>query len=286
MPTAYNGEIGLAYEVDPTAGEPILLLCGGFVQMIHWPEELLGGLRERGFQLARFDNRDNGRSTHCAEGPAYSLRDMAEDAVAVLDALGWFSAHILGISLGGMIGQVLAVHHPERVRSLCSVSSAPGAGLRISRPKLGKMFRILAMSAKKPKTTEGRIEHSIALYRLLTTPRYPVDEQRLRALFAEGEPEDPAGGMRNLAAMKASGDRRAELAGITAPTLVVHGDKDPMQSPKAGRATAEAIPGARLRLFPDVGHAFPAQLWPQVLDELDDLLGRAPHGSAEPTTGA
>lgn len=284
MNKAHNGGIELAYECDPDPGTPILLLCGGFVQMIHWPDELLDDLRTRGFQVARFDNRDNGYSTHCAEKPPYSLRDMAGDAVAVLDALGWSSAHLLGISLGGMIGQVMAVHHPARVRSLTSVSSAPGAGLRISRPKPGKFLKVLAMSAKKARTPEQELDNGVAMFRLLSTPEYPVDEPRLRELIARAKEvsDDPKGGMRNLAAMKASGDRRAELTRIQVPSLIVHGEQDPLQSPKAARETAEAIPGARLRLFPKVGHVFPAQLWPQVLDELSELLSEQPSYPSNP----
>lgn len=278
MPIAKNGDVEIAYEVlDPTPGEPLLLVSGSFAQMIHWPDELLAGLAVRGFRTAMFDNRDAGRSTHCAHLPQYTLRDMADDAVAVLDALGWSSAHILGPSLGGMIGQVMAVHHPDRVRSLTSVSAAPGYGYRISRPRPGRALKIISVALTAGKGREAAIELAVRLYPLMTTPEYPLDEQRLRDLAARAydiDP-DPTGGRRQLAAVKASGDRRAELARVTAPTLIVHGDHDPMQSPSAGRATAAAIPSARLRILPNVGHALPPELWAQVLDELRDLLDSA-----------
>lgn len=138
MPTVRNGDIEIAYElVDDTGANPMLLLSGSFTQMIHWHDELLDGLVARGFAVARFDHRDSGRSTHCADLPQYNLRDMADDAVAVLDALGWSSAHVFGPSLGGMIGQVMAVHHPDRVRSLTSISAAPGWACASAGPACG-----------------------------------------------------------------------------------------------------------------------------------------------------
>lgn len=257
----------------------MLLVGGNFTQMIHWPDEFLAALAARGFQAARFDNRDSGRSTHCADRPHYTLRDMAGDAVAVMDALGWPSAHVLGPSLGGMIGQVMAVHHPDRVRSLTSISAAPGWGLRFSRPRLRTLVGILALAARRPADRAAAVEQTVRMFRLLTTPRYPVDEAWLRDVTGRAYDiaHDRAAGMRQQAACKASGDRRAELARVVAPTLVVHGDRDPAQSLRAGRATAAAIPGARLRILPDVGHYIPPQLWPEILDELCDLLRAVDH---------
>lgn len=277
MPKIRNGPVEIAYErAGPVDGAPMLLVCGNFTQMLHWPDEMLNDLAARGFQVAMFDNRDSGRSTHCEELPPYTLRDMADDAVAVLDALGWASAHIVGPSLGGMIGQVMAVHHPDRVRSLTSISSAPGWGLRISRPRWGTALKILTVAAKPATGRDATVEKTVRMFRLMTTPRYPIDEQQVREVTvrAYAIADDTKGGMRQQAAAKASGDRRGELAQIRVPTLVVHGDKDTMQSPAAGRATAAAIPGARLCMLPEVGHALPAELWPQVFDELCDLLGR------------
>lgn len=275
MPTTRNGDVEIAYElVGDAQGSPMLLVSGAYMQMIEWPEEVLAALAARGFQVARFDNRDSGRSTHCDKLPKYTLREMADDAVAVLDALGWSSAHILGASLGGMIGQVMAVHHPDRVRSLTSISSAPGAGIRISRPRWRTLAKIIAISAKGGKGKDAAVEQAVRLFPLLTTPEYPIDVRHVREVtaLAYDIADDSKGGMRQQAAIRASGDRRGELAQVQAPTLVVHGDKDPLQSPRAGRATAEAIPGARLCMLPDVGHTTPPQLWPQVLDELCEML--------------
>lgn len=289
MPTTRNGDVDLAYErIGDSRGNPMLLICGNFTQMIQWPEELLDGLAERGFQTAVFDNRDSGHSTHCDNLGKYTLRDMADDAVAVLDALGWSSAHVMGPSLGGMIGQVMAVHHPERVRSLTSISAAPGASLRISRPRLRTILKVLAVSARGGRGKEAEIERAVRMFPLMTTPEYPIDEQRLREItaLAYDIADDSKGGMRQQAAMRASGDRRAELAGVRAPTLVAHGDKDPMQSPHAARATVEAIPGARLRMLANVGHALPPKLWPTVLDELRDMLNEQPEPDGQRPTPA
>jgi pimeloyl-ACP methyl ester carboxylesterase len=275
MQMARNGDVELAYElVHDTPGRPMLLLSGNFTQMIHTSGELLDGLAARGFQAAQFDNRDSGRSTHLPDGPKYDLRDMADDAVAVLDALGWPSAHVLGASLGGMIGQVMAVHHPTRVRSLTSISSAPYWGLRHNRPRLRTLLKILPAVAARPADRAASIEQTMRIFRLMTTPEYPLDEAWLRDVTARAYDiaNDPAAGMRQQAAINACGDRRAELARVAVPTLVVHGDRDPMQRLRSGRATAAAIPGARLRILPDVGHVIPPQLFPVILDELVDML--------------
>jgi pimeloyl-ACP methyl ester carboxylesterase len=275
MRTARNGSIELAYElVHDTPGQPMLLVCGNFTQMIHAPAELVDGLGARGFQVARFDNRDSGRSAHCPDGPKYTLRDMADDAVAVLDALGWSSAHVLGASLGGMIGQVMAVHHPDRVRSLTSISSAPGWGARISRPRWRTVLRILAIAGRKAKGKEASVEQTVRVLRLMATPEHPLDEQWARDVTARAYDiaHDTAAGMRQQAAAKASGDRRGELARVRVPTLVVHGDRDPGQSLHAGRETARVIPGARLKILPGVGHYVPPGLWPEILDDLRDMV--------------
>ncbi|MBO0881626.1 MAG: alpha/beta hydrolase [Mycobacterium sp.] len=275
--TARNGAVELAYQTtgDP-AGTPALLLCGNAMQQIQWPAAVLGGLVERGFQVARFDNRDCGRSTHCAELPTYTLRDMADDAVAVLDALGWTSAHLVGVSLGGMIAQVMAVHRASRVRSLTSISSAPGWGMRISRPRLRTAIKAIALGRKAGKGREAAIESAVQLYRLIGSPDYPLNEPWVREVVGRAYDiaHDPAGDLRQLNAIKASGDRRRELARVTAPTLIVHGENDPLQSIKAGRATTAAIPGARLITLPRAGHLTPDTLWPTILDEISALANR------------
>ena len=273
--TAHNGDVSLAYRVmgDP-GGEPMLLLCGNNVQMGQWPDELVSGLLGAGMQVAMFDNRDCGHSTHCADRPAYDLRDMARDAIAVLDAVGWHDAHLFGVSLGGMIGQVMAVHHPERVRTLTSVSSAPGWGLRISRPRLRTVIKIVNLVRRAGTGRDAAGDVAVGLFRLMGAPGQAIDEARVRedALAAYDIDADPKAGGRQLAAGKAGGDRRAELAGVAAPTLVVHGREDPLQSIRAGRATAAAIPGARILELPGAGHVLPGDAWPPVLRAVEELV--------------
>lgn len=283
--TAHNGEVEIAYEtIGPPTGTPLLLVGGGATQMIHWPGEFCAALVERGFHVARFDNRDSGRSTHCGDLPAYTLREMADDTAAVLDGLGWASAHIVGISLGGMIGQVMAVHYADRVRSLTSMSSAPAWGWRASRPRLRTVLTVIALARRAGTGREAAAEHWVQLLRVIGSPGYPPDEEWARdvAMRAYDIAHDPAGDRRQLAAARASGDRRAELARVRAPTLVVHGQDDPLQSVKAGRATARAVPGAWLVTYPGVGHDLaPRALWPRLLDDICTVAAQADNTSID-----
>jgi pimeloyl-ACP methyl ester carboxylesterase len=285
---ARHGDIELAYErIGPPTGEPLLLISG-ISQMLIWPDEAIAGLVDHGFQVVRFDNRDTGLSTHLhhagrpskldlllrpTRAAPYHLTDLADDAVAVLDALGWHSAHIVGESLGGMIAQVMAVHHPDRVRTLTSIGAGPAP--RIGGPTIGTLLRILVLARKPVNSAEDYADHIVALEPLAGSPDYPQDETRLRDLgrrsYERGH--DQAGVERLSAALQASGDRRGELAGIRVPTLVVHGLADKMARPVAGRATAAAIPGARLVTFPGMPSNIPVELWPEVIDEITTLAG-------------
>lgn len=272
--TAVNGPVSLAYRVlgEPDA-EPLLLICGMGTQMLHWPDELVTGLVERGFRVAMFDNRDSGRSTHCAELAPYDLDDMAADALAVLDALGWPGAHLVGVSLGGMIGQALAVRHPSRVRTLTSISSAPGWGMRISRPNPLTTWKIIALARRAGEGRAAAADHAVALFGLLGAPGQALDEEWLRdtTLRAYDIAHDPTAGRRHLAACRAGGDRRKALGAVRAPTLVVHGRDDPAQSvTAAGRATAEAIPGARFMTVAG-GHVLPADAWREITPAIAEL---------------
>jgi pimeloyl-ACP methyl ester carboxylesterase len=285
--TTHNGETEIAYEtIGPDGGVPLMLICGNDTQMIHWPDAFCGALVDRGFQVVRFDNRDAGRSSNCRERPPYTLADMAADAVAVLDALGWPTAHLVGISLGGMIGQVMAVHYPTRVRSLTSMSSAPAWSLRVSRPRIRTLLGVVRIARGAGEGREAAGETWVRLLRLIGSPGYPFDEDQARAVAmrAYDIAHDPTAVRRQQAAIKASGDRRAELSRVRTPTLVVHGEADPMQSPVAGRATADAIPGARLVTYPGVGHDLvPEPLWPQLFDEIVELAARADAAGTAPT---
>jgi pimeloyl-ACP methyl ester carboxylesterase len=297
MPAAHNGEVVLAYEtLGPPDGVPLLLISGTGVQMLIWPDEFCTALADCGFQLARFDNRDTGLSTHLTAQAApgwlkvllypasapYRLDDMAGDAVAVLDALGWPSAHIVGTSLGGMIAQVLAIRHPARVRTLTSIMSTPSA--RIGTMSTIAVMRVLAQLAGHPATSpEQAADQAVTLKRAIGSPGYPLDEALVRDIAGRSFARDPGtddADLRQRAAVVASGDRRRALAGLRLPTLVIHGQQDPMIRPRAGRATAAAIPGAKLASYPGMGHDLPRELWPTIVAEISALAGQpAPAGA-------
>jgi len=296
---ARNGDIVLAYETfGPPGGEPLLLISGTGAQMLIWPEDFCAALARRGFRVARFDNRDTGLSTHLTGAPApgwltamlrpsaapYRLADMADDALAVIDALGWPGAHVVGASLGGMIAQALAIRHPGRVRTLTSIMSTPSARIA-TMPTLAAM-RALARAAGTPVTSPDQAgDQAVALKRTIGSPGYPLDEETVRDIAGRSFQRHPGAGpddQRQRAAVIASGDRRSALAGLRIPALVIHGDQDPVIRPQGGRATARAIPGARLITYPGMGHDLPAALWPSIVAEICALTACP---AADPAAG-
>ena len=282
-----NG-IELAYErLGDPSGQPLLLVMGLSMQMIHWDDALCGMLIDRGFHLVRFDNRDVGHSTQI-DAPVpdvrralvggkinapYLLSDMAADAVGLLDHLGIESAHVVGASMGGMIAQTMAIEHPERVSSLTSIMSTTG-DRRVGRPKL-RVLRVLLKRA--PAEKEAFVEYFVRMFRLIGSPGFPYDADRIReeaaATFERGY--HPAGSGRQLAAIMASGDRTEKLRGLRVPTTVIHGRNDPLVPFKGGRATAAAIPGANFLAIPGMGHNLPESAWPQVVDAIAETASRA-----------
>lgn len=280
--------IRLCYErIGDPAGEPILLIAGLGQQLHAWPDEFCADLAARGYSVVRFDNRDAGRSTHLPYQPPgpvamflkrfgphqYHLGDMARDVMGLLDALGLDSAHVAGMSLGGMIAQTLAAHAPWRVRSLASVMSTTGAP-KIGRPALSTWRHLLGQA---PATRGEAIDQELTIYRHIGSHGFPLDERWIRATAgrAWGRDPEPAGADRQLAAIFASGDRTRELAAITAPAVVIHGDRDLMVHPTGGTATAAAIPGARLETIPGMGHDLPRGAWPRLVDLIDANARRA-----------
>jgi pimeloyl-ACP methyl ester carboxylesterase len=287
---AHNGKVSLAYEVfGPSSGTPLLLLMGLGMQMLLWHNDFCRALVARRFQVARMDNRDVGLSTHLTDlgepslfdmivrpraAARYSLSDMAGDAIAVLDDLGWETANIVGGSLGGMIAQTLAIEHPRRARSLTSIASSPSARIGRASAKLGiKVARVLSQPIDSPQQAGQRL---VELYTLIGTPttHYPLDVHWLNDIGAASfqRAYDPAGRLRQQAAMLAARNRGRALSTLTLPTLVMHGTRDPLIKPAGGYATAKAIPGAKLVMMDGVGHgAFPRQVWPTMLDNIADI---------------
>lgn len=281
---ATGGPVSLEYEIhgDPAGGRPLLLIAGLGQQLVIWPGALLRELAGRGYAVAVFDHRDVGRSTHLdgvrvdlaaigsgRAAPPYTIADLAGDAVAVLDAAGWPAAHLLGISMGGMVAQQVALDHPERALSLTSVMSSTGSR-EVGRPTPGAFRAVLSAPPDGP---EGAAEHALALARRIGSPRYPADPRdvRDRAVAAYRRGHDPRGVGRQFAAILGSPDRTGLLGRLRLPALVVHGAEDPLVDPSGGEATAAAIPGARLLILPGMGHDLPPQLWPELLDALDEV---------------
>ena len=241
---------------------PMLLIMGLGFQLVHWPEGFCRLLAADGFRVVRFDNRDAGRSTHLP-GCRYTLEDMAEDAVGLLDALAVGSAHVVGASLGGMVAQTMAIRHPDRVRSLASLMSTTGR--RGAGRTSVRVFRYLL--ARRPRTAEEAGERRVRVFATIgsTGFRQDLDElRRVSALAFQRDPDAREGSRRQLRAVRAAGDRTAALRSLSVPTVVIHGTDDRMCHPSGGRATAAAIPGAQLELVPGLGHDLPPGAWPRL----------------------
>lgn len=263
--------------------------------MVMWPLDLCTTLVERGFRVVRMDNRDSGLSTRLRQYDnlprrrrprAYSIRDMADDVIAVVDALGAASAHLVGGSLGATIAEVAAIHRPERVASLTLLSATPGAKLRLARPKIHTMIKMVKIMRRDVPDAEAAGQQWVDLMRLVGAPAYPLDEDHWRAAgsLAHERGTYPAGSMRHTKAFMRVGDLRPQLATLTMPTLVVQGQADPMQSWRAGKATADAIPGSRFLLYPGVGHDLPRAIWPAVIDEITALATATERTASDPST--
>lgn len=288
---AWNGNVQLAFDTWTGAGEgePLLLIMGLGVSRAWWPEGLCRTLAEHGFAVARYDQRDAGESTHLPpakprlpvtallgrRGEAYTAEDMADDAVAVLDALGWESAHLLGVSLGGAVAQRVAVRHPGRVRTLTSMAAVPGdtAGLRTLRyihlPALARLSRM-----QYPDTKEGTVQAGLAIARFCASPGSPFDEDEARARaerLADAGTRDTQAQSRQIGAQW----HGPAISTITVPTLVLHGQDDPLVRPSAAGVITSRIPGARLVTLPGVGHDIPAPVWHTIGAELRALADNA-----------
>jgi pimeloyl-ACP methyl ester carboxylesterase len=270
-------------------GEPLLLIMGLGGQLIDWPQGLVDELVDRGFRVISYDNRDSGLSTEFETLPPtkgelakavmfrrplrteYTLSDMATDAAGLLDALGIESAHVVGMSMGGMIAQLMAIEHPTRVRTLTSIMSTTGP--YVGRPKWSVIRKTLR---REEPTRDNAIELALEMFRDICGPTFDPDEFRLLAEASVNRSFRPMGTSRQLAAILSGGDRTEALGRLRIPALVIHGMQDPLVQPAGGYATARAIPGARLVMFNDMGHDLPRTRWKEIADEIASIAARAP----------
>ncbi|MEU4422125.1 alpha/beta fold hydrolase [Actinoplanes sp. NPDC024001] len=270
----------ICYRVDgPASAEPLVLIAGLGLDLTSWPQSMVDGFTGAGFRVIRFDNRDAGCSSRIDAPPpgrlrqlfarphpgAYDLGDMAADTVGLLDHLGAGRAHLVGMSMGGMIAQTVAARHPDRVATLTSIFSTTGHR-RVGQPARSTLVR---MARRPARTVDESVRAHLAMLRHIGSAGFPPDDDGERAWAAglwerTGGRAGRQGIPRQISAIQASGDRTAELARITAPTLVIHGDTDRMVHPSGGRATARAIPGARYVEITGMGH----HLSPGVVDRL------------------
>jgi pimeloyl-ACP methyl ester carboxylesterase len=281
--------VRLCYETFGSERDPAVLLVMGLgTQMIAWHADFCARIAERGFFVIRYDNRDVGRSTHLDHrpppttreiltrrhrNPAYTLGDMADDGMGLLDQLDIDAAHVVGASMGGVLAQIMAAWRPDRVRSLVSIMSNTGS-LFSGQPAL-RLYPYFV--AKPPRTKEEYIARLVKVFGIIGSPGFERDEDDLRLLgetaFDRGV--TPTGTGRQLAAIHSSGNRIKELRAIKVPTLVIHGTADLLVRPSGGRATARAIPGARLQLIDGMGHDLPRGAWPRIIDGIVDNAARA-----------
>ena len=300
MPQVRANGIDIEYESFGLESDPLILLIMGFgAQLIHWPEALCQGLAAKGFRVVRFDNRDVGKSTRLADRGTpdtralmaevmaakrpdvpYTLDDMADDAVGLMDALGLARAHVVGASMGGMIAQLVAIKHPDRTKSLISIMSTTGRrdlppG---NRETLSVLFRPPSSSSR-----DDLIDASILVQKALSSPGFPASEAEMRAgaeRRTDRAPFDPAGLARQSAALIAAPPRNALLRELRCPTLVLHGADDPVIPAAAAKDSAESIPGAELVIVPGMGHDFTSALVPVYLKHIGDFVSKIEAGTA------
>jgi proline iminopeptidase len=298
MPTLTANGIRIAFDTtgDPK-GVPLLLIHGIGMQLTAWPEEYVEGLAELGFYVIRFDNRDCGLSTKFEQSGCpnlmlswlkakvgwplalpYTMDDMADDALGVLSALGVARAHVVGVSMGGVIGQLLAARHPGRVLSLTSIMSSSG---RRGLPEPSRPVRkIVQLALARPVNFDSALDRSVAVLRAIGSPAYPTPEKQLRRRAARQLRRNccPTGAARQWLAVTGAGERGDLLRMIKAPTLVIHGAADPLLALAHGVDTAQLIPGSRLEVIEGMGHDLPPQLAERILALIDEHA----HGKMTP----
>ena len=297
MPVASVGKLEFCYETFGNPEDPaVILIMGIACQLIVWPDSLCEGLAAKGYHVIRFDNRDVGLSSKIesagvpdlmaavtaamtgqpVEAP-YTLDDMADDTVGLMSVLGIEKAHIVGVSMGGMIAQLVAIRHPERTKSLVSIMSTTGKrDLPMAKPEVTAAL----MTPPPDQERETLIEFQMKFWRIVGSPKYPATDAELRSLCTRivDRQRYPQGFVRQATAVVASPPRNEALSKVTAPALVLHGAVDPFVPVECGKDTADAIPGAQLSIIDGMGHDYTEALVPVYLSEiggfLDDVEGR------------
>ncbi|MBL8554732.1 MAG: alpha/beta hydrolase [Phenylobacterium sp.] len=278
MPKATNGAISLEYETFGDGAprgtpETVLLINGLGSQMTRWPADFCDRLAARGFRVIRMDNRDTGLSSWL-DGQRYVLKDMAADAMAVLDAAGVRQAHIAGVSMGGMIVQRIAIDYPDRVLSMTSIMSATSGDVQAT----PEAMAVITVAPPDPRADfEAFIANAVKNAVTIGSPGYPWPDGALRerAIAEHARGFNPAGVARQRQAIGADGDRAEALKGLKIPVVVLHGADDPLVQPIGGEQTAAAIPGAELRIIPGMGHDMPPALYDIFLDAITTAAARA-----------
>ncbi|MDQ2700209.1 MAG: alpha/beta hydrolase [Actinomycetota bacterium] len=283
------GDIEIAFDDRGNPDDPAILLVPGLgTQMIYWDDPFCEMLVDRGYRVIRMDNRDNGHSTILRDlgtpgfvpmmlgiprNLRYTMSDMAADGIGVLDHLGIHQAHVAGFSMGGMIVQTMAIEHPGRILSLTSIMSRTGA----YKDALPGAKELVALIKVGPDDLDGFLENMRMLADTIGSPDYPADPEWLRqqgiTAYERGVFRD--GTARQLHAINCQPNRTRDLRKLDLPALVIHGSADRLVFPRGGRATARAIPGAKLRIYEGMGHDLPQQLWPQFAAEIDAVASRA-----------
>ncbi len=293
MPSITANGIQIEYDTfGDKSSPPLLLIMGLGAQMIHWDEEFCKQLADKGLYVIRFDNRDVGLSTKFEEAgipnimelmaamaqgqeveSPYTLNDMADDAVGLLDALGLEKAHVCGASMGAMITQVIGYRHPARVLSLIPIMGSTG------NPELppAKPEAMEVLTTPAPQERQAYIEHTVKTGPVLGGSGFPFDEKRARDFAARAYDRAfyPQGTARQMAAVMATGNRKPLLAGVTAPTLVIHGSEDPLVPLEGGLDTADGIPGAEMLIIEGMGHGLAVGAWPQIIEAIAGHTAKA-----------
>lgn len=287
-----NG-IEIAYEeFGDRSNPPIVLVMGLGTQMIAWPQEFCEALADRGFYVVRFDNRDVGLSTHIHEErapslvdltvrrkrPPYTIRDMAEDTVGLLDALGLESVHLVGASMGGFIAQTVAINHPQRLRSLTLIMTSTGSR-RVGNPKPGLFSRLTRSRVVADRESAQRM--TVETFRIIGSKGYAFDEESLMEIggISYDRAHDPGGYLRQLAAITTQPDRSSRLRRLRIPSLVIHGLHDPLVAPSGGLSLAKNLRNAKFVGYMGMGHDLPRELWPDFVQEISSLALRAESAS-------